>query len=344
MRAVAPLLVLLVVTGAALSAQEPLPGVLVLGTGGTIAGEQEEPGTLDRYEITRTANEIVASIPVVERYARVETEQFANIPSPTITPDDWLRLARRINQLFETRPELAGIVVTHGTARLEETAFFLHLTVRSDRPVVMVGAQRPATGISPDGPLNLLSSIRVAASPESRGKGVMVVMDGRILSARDVKKSYARTGGFETGEMGMLGVVAGSGPEFFYAPVKKHTASSAFDLSEATALPRVDIAYSYAGADGLAHAGAAGVVVATTGFAPGESERYEELRRRGVVVASTFPSGEQVSSPRRADGDGDPPPVVRASHLYPTKARILMMLALTLTDSPAEIQRFFTEY
>ncbi|MBI4539557.1 MAG: asparaginase [Gemmatimonadetes bacterium] len=169
-------------------AQEPLPTVRVLANGGTIAGEQREPGTLGGYDITKTANEMVASIPVVERYARVETEQFSNIPSPTITPEDWLRLARRINELFQARPDLSGVVVTHGTARLEETAFFLHLTVRSERPVVVVGAQRPPTGISPDGPINLLSGIRVAASPAARGMGVMVVMDDRILSARDVKK------------------------------------------------------------------------------------------------------------------------------------------------------------
>jgi len=160
----------------ALPAQEPLPRVLVLATGGTIAGEQEDPGTLEGYEVRRTANEIVASIPVVERYARVETEQFSNILSPTITPADWLRLAGRVNELFETRPDLAGVVITHGTARLEETAFFLHLAVRSDRPVVVVGSQRPATGLSPDGPVNLLSAIRVAASPEARGKGGLVVM------------------------------------------------------------------------------------------------------------------------------------------------------------------------
>src|SRR5262249_23718098 len=131
--------------------QPELPHVLVIATGGTIAGEGE-PGTLGAYEIRKPVAEIVAQVPEVKKYAQVEAEQFSNIPSPLVTPDQWLLLARRINTVFEKRPDLSGIVVTHGTDRLEETAFFLHLTVRSDRPCVIVGAQRPPTGISPDGP------------------------------------------------------------------------------------------------------------------------------------------------------------------------------------------------
>src|SRR5205809_6542797 len=185
-------------------AQTPLelPRVLVIATGGTIAGEQGEPGTLGGYDIRRSINEVIASVSEVRKYAQIEAEQFSNLPSPNITPEHWLQLARRINMAFEKRADLAGVVITHGTSRLEETAFFLHLTVKFDRPVVLVGAQRPGTGISPDGPINLLSAIRVAASPQARGKGVMVVMDDRILCARDAQKVYARTGGFSSDEMG----------------------------------------------------------------------------------------------------------------------------------------------
>ena len=223
---------------------------------------------------------------------------------------------------------MPGIVVTHGTARLEETAFFLYLTVRSDRPVVVVGAQRPPTGISPDGPINLLSAIRVAAAPQSRGKGVTAVMDDRIISARDVTKSYARGGGFDAAEMGTLGIVATGGVEFFYQPVRKHTASADFDVASLESLPRVGISYSYSGAQGVADLDAKAVIVATTGFAPEEATYYDALRRKGVIVAATFPSGEQVDS--SPDAPGSPlPPVVAVKHLMPTKARILMMLALT---------------
>ena len=153
---------------APLATQAPLPKVLVIGTGGTISGEQEQPGTLTGYEMKRSANDLVRAVPVIAQYADVETEEFARISSPTITPEHWVKLANRINQVFKERPELSGIVVTHGTARLEETAFFLYLTVKSDRPVVLAAAQRPATGISADGPLNVLSAIRVAASPRAR--------------------------------------------------------------------------------------------------------------------------------------------------------------------------------
>jgi len=323
--------------------QRVLPKVRVVATGGTIAGEQREPGTLGGYQIKKGVNEIVALIPNLQRYADVETEQFSNVGSPSISPEHWLGLARRINELFRERADLSGIVVTHGTNRLEETAFFLYLTVKSDRPIVVVGAQRPPTGISPDGPINLLSAIRVAAAPESRGKGVTVVMDERIISARDVTKNYARSGGFEGAEMGVLGIVATGGVEFFYQPTRKHTLSADFDVSGIKALPRVGISYSYAGAEGVADLEAKAVVVATTGFGPEEGKYYEGLRKRGTIVATTFPSGEQVPSTSQTS-DAGLPPVVVVKHLMPTKARILMMLALTNTRVPSEIQKIFDSY
>jgi L-asparaginase len=320
-----------------------LPKVRVVATGGTIAGEQQQPGTLGGYEIKKSVNEIVALIPNVQRYAQVETEQFSNVASPSITPEHWLRLAQRINNLFKERSDLSGIVVTHGTARLEETAFFLYLTIKSDRPVVVVGAQRPPTGISPDGPINLLSAIRVAAAAESRGKGVTAVMDDRIISARELTKVYARGGGFEGAEMGMLGAVTGGGVEFFYQPVRKHTLSTDFDVSGLQLLPRVGISYSYSGAQGVADPEAKAVIVATTGFAPEEDKYYQALRKKGVIVATTFPSGEHVGdSPRGAESTL--PPVIAVKHLMPTKARILMMLALTRTQKPSEIQKIFDSY
>jgi L-asparaginase len=324
------------------SAESDLPHVLVLATGGTIAGEQKDPGTQDGYEIRRSVTEVIASVPEARKYARVETEQFTNIPSPNISPEQWLVLARRINNLFRERADLAGIVITHGTSRLDETAFFLNLAVKYDRPVVLVGAQRPPTGISPDGALNLLAAIRVAASPESRGKGALVVMDERILSARDAEKVYARSGGFDAGEMGMLGVVATHGVEFFYAPTRRHTYRSEFDVSGVMELPFVDIHYSYAGSDGLGPIeGVKGIVVATTGFTPAEKNYYESLQRRGIFIASTFPSGENVATLPAAR---DSSTTISVERLTPLHARILLMLALTKTSNPAEIQRIFSEY
>jgi L-asparaginase len=332
------------ITDVAFAQDSPgLAKVRVVATGGTIAGEQREPGTLGSYDIKKSVNEIVSLIPNVQRYAQVETEQFSNVASPAITPDHWLRLAQRINNLFKERPDLSGVVVTHGTARLEETAFFLYLTIKSDRPVVVVGAQRPPTGISPDGPINLLSAIRVAAAPESRAKGVMAVMDDRIISARDVTKVYARGGGFEPAEMGMLGIVSNSAVEFFYQPVRKHTLTSDFDVSNVGVLPRVGISYSYSGAQGVSDPDAKAVIVTTTGFAPEEDKYYQALRKKGVIVATTFPSGEQVGdSPSRSESTL--PPIVAVKHLMPTKARILMMLALTKAQEPSQLQKIFDSY
>jgi L-asparaginase type II len=335
--------VLMAIACPVVAQETTLPRVRVVATGGTIAGEQREPGTLGGYDIKKSVNEIVSLIPNVQRYAQVETEQFSNVPSPSVTPDHWLRLAQRINTLLKERPDLSGIVVTHGTARLEETAFFLHLTIKSDRPVVVVGAQRPPTGISADGPINLLAAIRVAGAPDARGKGVTVVMDDRIISAREVTKVYARTGGFEGSEMGMLGTVTSGGVEFFYQPVRKHTQATDFDVSALAVLPRVGISYSYSGAQGISDPDAKAVIVATTGFAPEEDKYYQALRKQGVIVATTFPSGEQVGvSPTSAQPAL--PPVVAVKHLMPTKARILMMLALTKTQKASDIQKIFDAY
>lgn len=332
-------------------AQPALPKVHVIGTGGTIAGEQFEPGTLGRYDPKKPVSEIVASVPLVARYADVSSEQFSNVPSPSITPAHWLGLAKRINALLAERPDLAGIVVTHGTSRLEETAFFLHLTIRSDRPVVIVGAQRPSTGVSPDGPVNLLSAIRVAGSTEARGKGALVVMDDRVISAREAIKVFPRSGGFEGAEMGVLGTVSEEGVTFFYQPTRRHTQAAEFDLAQVSALPRVGITYSYAGAPGVADADAAGVVVATTGMADDEIRYFSDLRAKGVFVAVAFPTGmsNRFSSAelrvRAGQGGGAArTPLVVARHLTPHKARILLMLALTRTSDGAIIQRMFDTY
>ena len=301
------------------------------------------------------------------------------MPSTAITPAQWLALSKRIEKVLRERKDLAGVIVTHGTDRLEETAFFLYLTVRSDKPVIVVGAQRPATGISPDGPINLLAAVRTAVSPQSVGKGVMVVMDDRILSAREVRKIYQRTGGFSGGEMGMLGVVGGSGPEFLFAPVRRHGEQSEFDMRNVDSLPRVEMAFSYPGGTGPRYdTPPAGIAVQSNGFTRAESETYAALRRAGVVVATVFAGGDNMSAvggggaprtagaPPAAAGDsaraggadslraprvaGDSvrlppaPPMVTAQHLTPAKARILLMVALTRTKDPREIQRLFQQY
>lgn len=376
-RQVALLLVSMLATTVALQAQSSdstrpnprLPKVLLIATGGTIAGVQDAPGSLGSYRAgTLTAEQIIASVPELSKHAQIETEQFSNVPSTSITPAQWLALSKRIEKVLKDRDDLAGVVVTHGTDRLEETAFFLYLTVRSDKPVIVVGSQRPATGISPDGPINLLAAVRTAASPQAKGKGVMVVMDDRILSAREVRKIYQRTGGFSGGEMGMLGVVGSNGPDFLFAPTRRHGEDSEFDMRKVDSLPRVELAFSYPGGTGPRFEGQpAGVAVATNGMTRAESELFTALRRAGVVVVTVFAYGDNMSAARdpdaprtepRAAASGDStrpdstrapqpppaPPMVTAQHLTPAKARILLMVALTRTKDPVEIQRYFLRY
>jgi L-asparaginase len=343
-----------------------LPRVRVIATGGTIAGVQDAPGTLGGYRAgTRSVSEIVQSVPELTRFAQIETEQFSNVASPEIMPSHWIALSKRINELLQ-RADLAGIVVTHGTDRLEETAFFLYLTVKSDKPVVVVGSQRPATGISPDGPINLLSAVRTAGAPGARGMGVMVVMDDRIISARENRKLYPRTGGFSGGEMGMLGVVASRGPEFFFRPARRHGVDTEFDIAAIDALPTVELVFSYPGGEGprLGPNTEGVVAVTTSGFSPSERESFLEVRKRGIVLVQAFPSGEHVAGGSQGPGPGSGParpqagpqagpgpgggmnlpPPVAVQHLLPQKARILLMLALTKTKDPREIQRIFNEY
>ena len=346
-----------------------LPRVLIITTGGTIAGVQPKPGTLGDYRAGALgAKELLAAVPVISDYARIETEAFAAVASTMITPAQWIALARRIDDALRAQPDLAGVVVTHGTDRLEETAFFLYLTVRSEKPVVVVGAQRPATGISPDGPINLLAAVRTAASPRSVGKGVMVVMDDRLISAREARKYYPRAGGFDGGEMGMLGVMSASGPEYFFAPVRRRGPASEFDPTALTTLPDVDLVFAYPGGTGRQYDTLpAGVVVSSTGFTCAETGSYQHLARSGVVVVTAFPSGEHVAAQRvrrdsvgaSAGGGGREScpdlvssglytapwvPSVAVQHLTPQKARILLMLALTKTRDPREVQRYFDAY
>ena len=336
--------------------------VLIVATGGTIAGAQQAPGTLGGYTAgALTAEQIIASVPELSRFAQIESEQFSNVASTAITPAQWLALSKRINTVLKERSDIAGVIVTHGTDRLEETAFFLYLTVRSDKPVIVVGAQRPATGISPDGPINLLAAVRTAVTPEAVGKGVMVVMDDRILSARESRKLYQRTGGFSGGEMGMLGVVNNSSVEFLFAPVRVHGAASEFDMSRVDSLPTVELTYSYPGGTGPQFARKpAGVVVASNGFTREESAVYQQLRRDGVVVATVFAYGDNMT----AAGGGGPPapprtdstrtaatpavpamaPMLTVQHLTPAKARILLMVALTRTTDGRALQDIFRRY
>src|SRR5688572_30119994 len=223
-------------------AQENLPLVKVVATGGTIANTPS--GRLH-------AGEVADAIPGLKKVARLEVEEVIRVGSSSITVENWLTLARRINDILAKEPDVKGVVVTHGSNTVEETAYFLSLTVRSEMPVVLTAAQRQFTTLSSDSPKNFLQAVRVAASDEARGKGALVVANDVINAARDVSKNIStRVETYSSRDIGALGFVDDDRVTFYRAPVKQHTRATPFDVLRAGKLPRVDIIYTYAGADG----------------------------------------------------------------------------------------------
>jgi L-asparaginase len=354
-----PYAVLALLLAALTAGAAELPRVRLVATGGTIS---------NRTGGRLTAEELTQAIPSLGRYVRAETEQFANVASSEVTLDQWLQLARRINELYQKDPDLAGIVVTSGTDTLEELAYFLNLTVRDARPVVVVGSMRNPSTLGYEGAANLLEGFRVAAEPASKDKGVLVVLNDEINAAREVTKTDAlRLHTFQSRSYGVLGVVDPDRVVYYRAVVKRHTSKSEFDLAGVTALPRVDIVMVYQGATGdlvkaAADGGAKGVVIAAAGAgatAPGQSDGIEYAASKGVIIVTSTRTGSgRIAADRTqlasvAAEDAAAAVVQRrqrsrafiaAEDLTPLKARILLMVALTRTQDPVAIQRMFTEY
>jgi L-asparaginase len=335
------------------TATAQLPRVRLVATGGTISNK--DGGRL-------TAEELVNLMPNVGRYARPEFEQFSNLASAQLTLDQWVALARRINQLFKEDAGVAGIVVTSGTDTLEELAYFLNLTVRSAKPVVVVGSMRNPSTLGYEGAANLLEGFRVAASPASGGRGVMVVLNDEINAAREVTKTDAlRLNTFQTHGYGVLGVVDSDRVVFYRRVEKKNTVDSEFDISAVTTLPRVDVILTYQGAPAdlikaAVDAGAKGIVIAGAGAGATSGNQGEGITyalEKGVFVVTTTRTGSgriAARGPRAASATAPAGANARfersiaGEDLAPVKARLLLMLALTKTQTGADIQRIFTEY
>jgi L-asparaginase len=276
--------------------------------------------------------------------ASIHETDFGRFPSFGIVPEHWLQLTRAVQELLHS-DDCDGVVITHGTNTVEETAYFLDLTLSSPKPVVLVGAMRPSSALGADGPLNLVRAVQVAASEEARGHGVLVVVNDTIHSARDVVKTATfRAQAFQAPDLGPLGYADADGRVVFY---HRHVRGGApFDMDGLTTLPRVDVVVSYVGADGIfidaaIAAGARGIVSAGAGAGrptSGESEAFDRALAHGIVVcqSSRVGSGRIARSPafvRRG--------LVAADNLQPWKAKVLLSLALTQTTSPAEIQEQF---
>ncbi len=333
---------------------QPKPRVYVIGTGGSISFVGRERTDFTNYSYDNkhfTIEELLVRVPEVNQIAEIRAEQFLNLGSTDVLPSHWLGLAKRINEIFTQDPQAAGVAITHGTATLEETAYFLNLTVKSDKPVVVTGSMRPPTGLGTDADINIMDCVRVAAAPQSRGRGVLTVLNNQIQAARDVTKTNSyRLETFRSNDVGLLGYADSDEEVVFYRDTTRaHTLNTEFDVAALQDLPRVDIALAYGGADGLvvdalADAGVPGIVGAglgSGGSPPAMAAALKAAMGRGVkVVIATQAGSGRVMQTRRFTEDG----YIVADNLSPRKARILLMLALTKTSDTKEIQRMMLAY
>ena len=325
------------------------PKVSILATGGTIAGSAASATQLTGYKPGElTVEQLIAAVPSLKDFADISAEQIANIDSSDMTVDIWLKLAKRINALLAG--DTSGVVVTHGTDTQEETVYFLNLTIKSPKPVVTVGAMRPATALSADGPLNLLQAVSVAGSDSARGKGAMLVMNGQINGAREVTKTNTlQPETFRSNDMGFLGYVVNNKPVFYRGSLRKHTTEAEFDISKLDRLPKVEIIYGYADAglealNGIIAANPAGIVVAGVGngtLSGAYRKPLEEAAKKGIVVVRASRVG---TGPVTRDSTDDAAGFVVSDSLNAQKARILLMLALTKTKDVKDVQRIFDTY
>lgn len=322
----------------------PRKKVVILATGGTIAGVGAEGKTAGYTPGTLTADELIGAVPRLEDVASIETVQVCNLNSDDITSAIWLRLAGTINEMAKD-PAVSGFVITHGTDTMEETAYFLNLTVKTDKPVVLTGSMRPSSAISADGPMNLYEAVCTAAADTAKGHGVLVVFSDRIYSARNViKTSTYHVTAISAGEMGPIGMVRDGRVYLYESPDKKHTTSTEFDVSALTRLPKVSILYFSVDADPalLVYAAehADGIVVAGAGA--GEfSEAYKaeiEKLRVPVVISSRIDDGIIIPENLLCKN------TVAAENLSPQKAAILLRLALTRAAGRDELQEMFFTY
>ena len=336
---------------AAVEAAVRKPNVVILATGGTIAGAGADASNSATYQAAKVpVDKLIAAVPAMANVANVRGEQVFQIASESFTDAQLVQLAKRVSAVLK-QDDVDGVVITHGTDTLEETALFLDLTVRSDKPIVVVGSMRPSTAISADGALNLLDAVTTAASKTAAGKGVLVTMNDYIQAGRDVTKRTNIVPSAFTSQWGPLGMVVEGKTYFFRTSTKRHGASSEFDIDAIETLPLVSIVYGsgnmYPGAYKAAvEAGAKAIVNAGTGngSVPGYLvDTLKDVRAQGTVVIRSARVGDGFVL-RNAEQPDDKYDWVVAHDLNPQKAKILAAVALTKTSDTKELQRIFWEY
>ncbi|GAA7172235.1 putative L-asparaginase [Helicobacter pylori] len=326
-----------------------LPTIALLATGGTIAGSGAS-ASLGSYKSGELGvKELLKAIPSLNKIARIQGEQISNIGSQDMTEEVWFKLAKRAQELLDDS-RIQGVVITHGTDTLEESAYFLNLVLRSTKPVVLVGAMRNAASLSADGALNLYNALSVVLNEKSANKGVLVVMDDNIFSAREVIKTHTtHTSTFKALNSGAIGSVYYGKTRYYMQPLRKHTTESEFSLSQLkTPLPKVDIIYTHAGMtpdlfQASLNSHAKGVVIAGVGngnVSAGFLKAMQEASQMGVLIVRS----SRVGSGEITSGEIDDKAFITSDNLNPQKARVLLQLALTKTNDKTKIQEMFEEY
>ena len=331
---------------------EDLPNVKILATGGTIAGAGVSSTQYAGYQAAVTpVDKLLQNVPEINKVAHVTGEQIAQVASQDMDNETLLKIGKRVNSLL-ARSDVDGLVITHGTNTLEETAYFLNLVVKSSKPVVLVGAMRPGTSMSADGPMNLFRAVVTAGSQNATAKGVMVVMNDQIIAARDLVKSDTMTvDTFKAPIFGYLGYVVDDKAYFYKGAARKHTHQSEFDISQLSSLPRVDIVYGYQsdspvalnalvkdGAQAVVHAGS-GTAAISKNMEPG----IVNAVKSGVAIVRSPRTSLGIIT-RNMEFDDDKFGTIAGDTLNPPKARILLMLGLTKTRNAKELQRIFNTY
>jgi L-asparaginase len=333
------------------AAKGPLPNVVVLATGGTIAGAAATDVQAGYTSGQVGVDQLLAAVPQAKKLANMTGEQISNVGSQDMNDEVWIKLATRINEIL-ARPDVAGVVITHGTDTIEETAYFLNLVIKSKKPVVLTASMRPSTALSADGPLNFYNAVAVAANKDAAGRGVLVVVNDWIHGAASLTKtSTTAVQTFLSPQSGLIGTVAYGIPEWYRGPVGKNTVNSDFSVEKSTVLPRVDIVMAYENMDGkiidaAAASGAKGIVIAGVGNGNMTASALKALgmqTKKGVVgVRSSRVATGQVG--RDVEVNDDSVGTVASLGLNPQKARVLLRLALLKTKDPKTIQRYFDEY
>ncbi|MBP1649651.1 MAG: ansB [Bacteroidetes bacterium] len=328
-----------------------LPHIVILATGGTIAGSADSKTSVGYTSGAVTVDALIAAVPTLKDIARITGEQVSSIGSQDMCDSVWLKLAARANAVLAA-DTVDGVVITHGTDTMEETAYFLQLVVKSKKPVVLTGSMRPSTALSADGPLNIYNAVAIASDPAAAGRGVLVAANDDIHSARDITKmNTTDVQTFDSPEYGLVGTTLYGKQTFFRTAYRKHTVNSEFSVTDVKSLPRVDVLYANSDMsadliDAAVKLGAKGIVIAGVGDGNMTTPALDALSRAvkaGVVCvrSSRLPSGRTW---RNSEVNDDKMGFVAAGELNPSKSRILLKLALMKTKDAAQVQKYFEEY